>query len=54
MQAEEQEAAINDMSYLCDIAEAMCNAQQELLAQSFIDLPIWSSPRKLMASLCDE
>ncbi|KAF2308443.1 hypothetical protein GH714_009678 [Hevea brasiliensis] len=53
-QAEEQEAVIHDVSCLCDIAEAMCNAQQEWLAQSYIDLPVWSSPRKLMASLCDE
>ncbi|KDP46398.1 hypothetical protein JCGZ_10238 [Jatropha curcas] len=53
-QAEAQEAVIRDVSYLCDIAEAMCSAQEEWLAQSFIDLPVWSSPRKLIASLCDE
>ncbi|WCJ21179.1 hypothetical protein M5689_003355 [Euphorbia peplus] len=53
-QAEAQEAMINDVSSLCDIAESICNTQQDLLAQSYIDLPIWSSPRELMASLCDE
>ncbi|XP_065878462.1 uncharacterized protein [Euphorbia lathyris] len=53
-QAEAQEAIIHDVSCLCDIAESMCNTQQDLLAQSYIDLPVWSSPRELMASLCDE
>uniref|UniRef100_A0A2P2MYU9 Uncharacterized protein n=1 Tax=Rhizophora mucronata TaxID=61149 RepID=A0A2P2MYU9_RHIMU len=54
VQAESQEAIINDVSNLCNIAEAMCDAQQEQLVQTFIDLPIWGSPRELMASLCDE
>ncbi|XP_002521487.2 uncharacterized protein LOC8279097 [Ricinus communis] len=52
--AEAQEAVIHDVSYLCDVAESMCNAEKEWLAQSYIDLPVWSSPRKLMQSLCDE
>lgn len=54
MQAESQEAIIRNVSNLCDIAEAMCNAEEEQLNKSLIDLPIWSSPRELMASLCDE
>lgn len=54
LQAEAQEAIIHDVSNLCDVAEAMYNVQDEQLKQSFIDLPIWGSPRKLMASLCDE
>lgn len=54
LQAETQEAIIRDISNLCDVAEAMCDAQQEQLVQSFIDLPVWSSPRELMKSLCDE
>ncbi|KAH9791010.1 cryptic loci regulator [Citrus sinensis] len=54
LQAEAQEAIIHDISSLCDVAEAMCSAQEEQLKQSFIDLPVWSSPRELMASLCDE
>ncbi|XP_050221165.1 uncharacterized protein LOC126671436 [Mercurialis annua] len=54
LQAEAQEAVINDMTYLCDVAESMCNAEQESLAQSYINLPIWSSPRKLMAGLRDD
>ncbi|KAF3444558.1 hypothetical protein FNV43_RR14250 [Rhamnella rubrinervis] len=54
LQAESQEAIIRNVSNLCDIAEAMCNAEEEQLNQSLIDLPIWSSPRELMASLCDQ
>lgn len=54
LQAEAQEAVIHDVSHLCDVAEAMCYVQDEQLKQSFIDLPIWGSPRELMASLCDE
>ncbi|XP_031260214.1 uncharacterized protein LOC116118366 [Pistacia vera] len=53
LQVEAQEAIIHDVSNLCDVAEAMCNAQEEQLNQSFVNLPVWSSPRELMASLCD-
>ncbi|KAG7982025.1 hypothetical protein I3843_04G028900 [Carya illinoinensis] len=54
LQVEAQEAIIGDISNLCDVAEAMCNAQEELLKQSLIDLPIWASPHELIASLCDD
>ncbi|XVF26770.1 hypothetical protein REPUB_Repub14bG0047200 [Reevesia pubescens] len=54
LQAEAQEMIIRDVSNLCDIAEAICNAQEEELKQSYFDLPVWASPRDLMASLCDE
>lgn len=57
MQVEAQEAIIRDASSLCDIAEAMCNAHEEEVNQSLIDLPIWdlpASPRELLASLCDQ
>ncbi|OMO66699.1 hypothetical protein COLO4_30424 [Corchorus olitorius] len=54
LQAESQEIIIRDVSNLCDIAETMCNAQEERLKQSYFDLPIWASPRDLMTSLCDE
>lgn len=53
-QVEAQEAVIQDVSNLCDVAEAMCDAQEEQLKQSYFDLPIWASPRDLMASLCDD
>ncbi|KAK8670134.1 hypothetical protein V6N13_104895 [Hibiscus sabdariffa] len=45
---------IHDVSNLCDIAEAICNAQEERLNRTYFDLPIWASPRHLMASLCDD
>ncbi|KAK8479449.1 hypothetical protein V6N13_063241 [Hibiscus sabdariffa] len=53
-QAEAQEMVIRDVANLCDIAEAMCNAQEERVNQTYLDLPIWASPRDLMASLCDD
>ncbi|KAL4309617.1 hypothetical protein GQ457_01G039390 [Hibiscus cannabinus] len=53
-QAEAQEMVIRDVANLCDIAEAMCNAQEERANQTYLDLPIWASPRDLMASLCDD
>ncbi|XVF24977.1 hypothetical protein REPUB_Repub13aG0173700 [Reevesia pubescens] len=54
LQAEAQEMIIRDVSNLCDISEAMCNTKEEQLKQYYFDLPIWASPRDLMASLCDE
>ncbi|KAF5739593.1 hypothetical protein HS088_TW12G00802 [Tripterygium wilfordii] len=54
LQIEAQEAIIHDVSNLCDVAEAMYNAQEERLKQQYFDLPIWSSLEELMASLCDE
>lgn len=51
---EAQEAAIEDFSYLCGLAEALCSSLEEQMKNSFIDLPVWASPRELMASLCDE
>ncbi|OVA20590.1 hypothetical protein BVC80_1065g148 [Macleaya cordata] len=55
LQAESQEAIIQDFSNLCDVAESMCKAEEECLRQSLInDLPIWASPRSILASLSDE
>ncbi|XP_041005578.1 uncharacterized protein LOC121250514 [Juglans microcarpa x Juglans regia] len=54
LQVEAEEAVIHDVSHLCDVAEAMCSAQEERLKQSLIDLPIWASPHELIASLCDD
>ncbi|KAM5581788.1 hypothetical protein ABKV19_010827 [Rosa sericea] len=54
LQAEAQESIIADVSSLCDTVEAMCRTEEEDVAQSLIDLPIWGSPRELMRSLCDE
>ncbi|KAL8528103.1 hypothetical protein ACS0TY_005785 [Phlomoides rotata] len=51
-QVEAQEAILQDVSSLCDVAEALCSAHEE--KQLFIDLPIWGSPRELMAALDDQ
>lgn len=54
MQVEAQEAVIQDISNLCDVAEAMCSKREEQFKQSLFDLPIWASPLDLMQVLCDE
>ncbi|KAK3413128.1 hypothetical protein EUGRSUZ_I01730 [Eucalyptus grandis] len=54
LQAEAQEALINDVSILCDVAESLSSVQEEQLKQSLFDLPVWASPQELMAALCDE
>lgn len=53
-QVEAQEAIIHNVSKFCDIAEALCQTEEDRLKQRLIDLPIWGSPRELMASLCEE
>ncbi|KAK3032055.1 hypothetical protein RJ639_036269 [Escallonia herrerae] len=54
-QAEAHEAIIQDASHLCDVAEALCSAQEERIMQSYMGLPVWaSSPHELIASLCEE
>ncbi|XP_075475903.1 uncharacterized protein LOC142515229 [Primulina tabacum] len=53
-QVKAQEAIIHGVSHLCDVAEALCSAQEERLKQQFIDLLIWeSSPCELVAGLTD-
>ncbi|XP_073128082.1 uncharacterized protein [Henckelia pumila] len=54
-QVEAQEAIIYGVSHLCDVAEALCSAQEERLKQQFFDLPIWeSSPCELIAGLTEQ
>lgn len=54
-QVEAQEAVIHGVSHLCDVADALCSAQEERLKQQFIDLPIWdSSPCELVTGLTDQ
>ncbi|KAL3813827.1 hypothetical protein ACJIZ3_015095 [Penstemon smallii] len=54
-QVEAQEAIIGDVANLCDVAEALCRAQEERLKQQFADLPIWEpSPNELIEALCEE
>ncbi|CAH8266954.1 unnamed protein product [Arabidopsis lyrata] len=52
--AESQEAVINDVSKLCEVAENICRIEEEEKKQSFFDLPIWSSPKDLMTLLCGD
>ncbi|XP_010681864.2 uncharacterized protein LOC104896770 [Beta vulgaris subsp. vulgaris] len=54
LQVEAQEAIIRSFEQLCDVADSLCNAQEEKNNQRFFNLPIWHSPRELMASLCDD
>ncbi|KAI4350622.1 hypothetical protein L6164_005064 [Bauhinia variegata] len=54
LQVEAQEAVIHDVSNLCDVAEAMCDRQEQQFKQSLFDLPIWASPHELMKLLCDD
>ncbi|KAI7746412.1 hypothetical protein M8C21_033642 [Ambrosia artemisiifolia] len=50
---EAQEASI-EMSRLCDVAEALCDAEEQRLKQSLIDLPIWEqSPKELIKALLE-
>lgn len=51
--AETEEAVIQSVSNLCDMAEAICNLQEESMKQSLLDLPVWASPHELLSSLCD-
>ncbi|MBA0807550.1 hypothetical protein Gohar_023349 [Gossypium harknessii] len=44
---EAHEMEIHDVSNLCDIAEAVCDAQEQQMKQSYFDLHVW-------ALLCDE
>ncbi|KAF5770053.1 hypothetical protein HanRHA438_Chr14g0666091 [Helianthus annuus] len=54
-QVEAQEASISEISRFCDVAEALCDAEERRLKQPLIDLSIWEhSPRKLITSLLQE
>ncbi|KAL8247260.1 hypothetical protein R6Q59_008476 [Mikania micrantha] len=54
-QVESQEATISEISRLCDVAEALCDAEEQRVKQPFLDLPIWeASPKELITSLLEE
>ncbi|XP_071734978.1 uncharacterized protein [Rutidosis leptorrhynchoides] len=54
-QVEGQEATISEVSRLCDVAEALCDTEEQRLKQPFLDLPIWDlSPQEIMTSLLEE
>lgn len=50
---EAQEAILKKLSNLCDIADSVCDMREEAMMESLLDLPVWESPRALMASLVD-
>ncbi|KAK4367421.1 hypothetical protein RND71_011213 [Anisodus tanguticus] len=54
-QVEAQEAVIGNISKLCDVVESFCDAQEEKIKQSVLDLPIWAhAPSDLISSLCED
>ncbi|KAG8384881.1 hypothetical protein BUALT_Bualt04G0164400 [Buddleja alternifolia] len=54
-QVEAQEAVIQNVSNLCEVAQTLCNAQEERMKHQFINLPIWeTSPNDLMAALVEQ
>ncbi|KAL0906548.1 hypothetical protein M5K25_025050 [Dendrobium thyrsiflorum] len=52
LELETQEATFRNISDLCNCVDLFCEAQEDRLTQSLLDLPIWGSPRALMRSLC--
>lgn len=54
LQVEAQEAIIHSFEQLCDVAESLCNAHEEKTKERYFNLPIWDSPRELMASFCED
>ncbi|KAJ4960469.1 hypothetical protein NE237_020379 [Protea cynaroides] len=54
IQAEAQEAILQDLSNVCDMIATLCKAQEERLNQSLIDLPVWATSRALMAYFSDD
>ncbi|ESQ46928.1 hypothetical protein EUTSA_v10027961mg [Eutrema salsugineum] len=49
---EARESMIQNVSNLCEIAEGMCRTEEEEEKEKFFNLPVWGSPKDLMASLC--
>ncbi|ERN13839.1 hypothetical protein AMTRI_Chr06g199050 [Amborella trichopoda] len=52
-QAEVQEAILQDFSNLCQMADALCEAEENRQKQALIDLPIWENPLSIMNSLAE-
>ncbi|KAJ6814554.1 uncharacterized protein M6B38_137130 [Iris pallida] len=51
LQAEAQEAVLRKLSELCDYVDSVCVAEEEIFAKELADLPIWDSPKALLACL---
>ncbi|KAH7670624.1 hypothetical protein IHE45_10G040200 [Dioscorea alata] len=52
-QAEAQELMVQKLAQTCEYVESVCEERERRLVQSLLDLPIWGSPRSLIASLSD-
>ncbi|CAH2080072.1 unnamed protein product [Thlaspi arvense] len=50
---EAREGIIQNVSSVCEIAEEACRKEEEEEKEMFFNLPVWGSPKDLMASLCD-
>ncbi|KAK1270659.1 hypothetical protein QJS04_geneDACA004303 [Acorus gramineus] len=53
LQVDTQAALIGEMGNLCDVAEAMVAEKEEMVTRSLLELPVWGSPRDLVAALND-
>lgn len=53
-QVEGQETLIHHITSLCDVAEALCDVEEENVKKSLLDLPVWGSPHELMTSLSED
>ncbi|KAK1319216.1 hypothetical protein QJS10_CPB04g01516 [Acorus calamus] len=53
LQVDAQAALIEEMGNLCDVAEAMVAEKEERVTRSLLELPVWGSPRDLVAALTD-
>ncbi|XP_078433604.1 cryptic loci regulator [Wolffia australiana] len=53
LQVEAQEAILTKLSNICDIADSLCDVREKAVVESLLSLPVWESPRSLMASLVD-
>ncbi|KNA23308.1 hypothetical protein SOVF_026050 [Spinacia oleracea] len=54
-QVEEQETILHNIEQLCDVAESLCYAHEEMAKTSYLNLPVWEgNPRETAASLCED
>ncbi|CAN6447804.1 unnamed protein product [Victoria cruziana] len=50
-QVEAQDSILQDLDGLCATAEAICDAHEESIKQSLLDLPVWADPLSIMKDL---
>lgn len=51
-QEEAREGIIQNVTNVCEIAEEICRIEEEGEKNMFFNLPVWGTPKDLMASLC--